>query len=159
MRIADRLSGSVLALFGLLVIWGSTRLPQVPGVRFGADLLPLGLGIALLGFGLIIALSSRRDGRVWINLEDWRGKDSDRRRDRLAAIWSLGGLALGLVLFEPLGFPLYGMGFMAVMMALMGARWPVIALICPGFILLLHYVFSGLLRVSLPAGPLAGILS
>lgn len=159
MRIADRLSGSALAMFGLLVIWGSTRLPQVPGVRFGADLLPLGIGIALLAFGLIIALSSWRDGRALINLDDWRGKGRGTRRDRLAAIWSLGGIALGLVLFEPLGFPLYGMGFMAVMMALTGARWPVIALVCPGFILLLYYVFSGLLRVSLPAGPLAGILS
>ncbi|MFW2545183.1 tripartite tricarboxylate transporter TctB family protein [Primorskyibacter sp. 2E107] len=154
MRIGDRLFGPLLALFGLLVIWGATRLPKVPGVRFGADLLPMGIGIALVGLGLLVLLSGLRRPGGLLNVDDWKG----RGRDGLAAAWSLGGLLIGMVLFEPLGFPLFGMLFMAVMMALMGARWPVIAVVSPTFILLLYYVFSGLLRVSLPAGPLGVIL-
>ncbi len=154
MRIGDRLFGPLLAAFGLLVIWGASGLPKVPGVRFGADLLPMGIGIALVAFGLLILLAGLRGADPVLDFADWRG----RGRDALAALWSLGGLLGGMALFEPLGFPLVGMAFMAVMMALMGARWQVIAVVCPVFILLLYLVFSGLLRVSLPAGPLGVIL-
>ncbi|QPM92351.1 tripartite tricarboxylate transporter TctB family protein [Pseudooceanicola algae] len=154
MRIADRLFGPLLAAFGLLVIWGARGLPKVPGVRFGADLLPMGVGIALVLFGTVILIGGLRVPAAFLDLDDWKG----RGRDSLAALWAFAGLLLGIFLFEPLGFPLFGILFMAVLMALMGARWPVIAVVSPGFILLLYYVFSGLLRVSLPVGPLEGIL-
>jgi putative tricarboxylic transport membrane protein len=154
MRIGDRLFGPLLAVFGLLVIWGANGLPKVPGVRFGADLLPMGIGIALVLFGVLILVAGLRVPAAFLDLDDWQG----RGRDGFAALWAFVGLLLGIVLFEPLGFPLFGILFMTTMMALMGARWPVIVVVAPGFILLLYYVFSGLLRVALPAGPLEAIL-
>ncbi|MBE3639268.1 tripartite tricarboxylate transporter TctB family protein [Mangrovicoccus algicola] len=155
MRIADRLLGPVLALFGLFVIWEAHKLPAVPGVRFGADLLPTGAGVLLVLFGGLILLSGlRQPQEALLHLDDWKA----RGLNGVAALWAFGGLLLGMVLFEPLGFPLTGILFMAGMMALMGARAAVIVTVAPIFVLLLHYVFSGLLKVSLPAGVLDGVL-
>ena len=171
MKIADRAVGPVLMLFGALVIWGALRLPQVPGVRFGADLLPMAAGAALVLFGVLILRSGLREGAVpdakanpgaaaepkrstALDLSDW----AVPWRMRAAALWALGGLAAGTVLFRPLGFPLFALIFTVGLMALMGARWRIIAIIAPIFVLLLHLAFAGLMRVSLPAGPLEGIL-
>lgn len=154
MKIADRLFGPVLAVFGLSVIWGASRLPSVPGTRFGADLLPTAIGCALTGFGALLLLSGLRRDEPLFDLGDWAGVP----RARLAAIWALLGPLLGIFLFDPLGFVLFAMLFMAPMMVLMGARWRVVAVVTPGFVLLLYYVFSGPLRVALPAGPLEALL-
>lgn len=154
MRIGDRLIGPFLAAFGVLVIWGASKLPSVPGVRFGADLLPTAIGVALAVFGVIIGISGLRQRAQLIDVSDWH----TRLRDGVAALWSLVGLVIGILAFEPLGFPLFGIGFMAVMMALMGARWPVIVTVAPVFVFVLYFVFSGILRVSLPVGPLGGLL-
>ncbi|SDI82789.1 tripartite tricarboxylate transporter TctB family protein [Alloyangia pacifica] len=154
MRIGDRLFGPFLALLGMFVIWEAQKLPKIPGVRFGADLLPTGAGILLVVFGGLILLSGLRQPGQLLNVDDWKR----RGRSGLAALWSLGGLLLGMVLFETLGFPLMGTLFMAVMMTLMGARLRVTIIVAPFFVLLLYYVFSGLLKVSLPAGMLDGIM-
>lgn len=153
MRIGDRIFGPLLAVFGAGVIRESSRLPSIPGVRFGADLLPTAIGAVLIVLGGMILWSGLR-AQVAVPAEG----GSFRGRSGLAALWSLGGLVLGLVLFEPLGFPLFAAGFMAVMMALMGARLRTIVLVAPVFVLALYYLFTAGLRVSLPAGLLAGLL-
>ncbi len=153
MRIGDRIFGPLLAVFGAGVIWESSRLPSIPGVRFGADLLPTAIGAALIVLGGMIMWSGlRAQAAVPAEVGSFRG------RSGLAALWSLGGLVLGLVLFEPLGFPLFGIGFMSVMMALMGARLRTTLLVASAFVLALYYLFTAGLRVSLPAGLLAGLL-
>ncbi|WP_116084054.1 tripartite tricarboxylate transporter TctB family protein [Tropicimonas sp. IMCC34011] len=154
MRIADRLFGPLLTAFGLAVLWGAAQLPRVPGVRFGGELMPTIYGIALIVFGGIIFLTGLREGGPAFDADEWRG----RGRAGLAAAWSLAGLLLGMVLFEPLGFPLFGLLFVAVMMGLMGARPLTILIVAPVFVLTLYLTFSGVLRVSLPAGPLGAIL-
>ncbi|WP_116600152.1 tripartite tricarboxylate transporter TctB family protein [Primorskyibacter marinus] len=153
MRIGDRIFGPLLAVFGAGVIWESTQLPSIPGVRFGADLLPIAIGAVLVVLGGMVLWSGLRE-QAAVPAEG----GSYKGRSGLAALWSLGGLLLGLMLFEPLGFPLFGIGFMAVMMALMGARLRTIVLVAPAFVLALHYLFTAGLRVSLPAGLLAGVL-
>ncbi len=154
MKIADRIMGPLLALFGLCIIWRAHHLPSIPGARFGPDLLPTIIGITLILFGGILFAHSARETTPLINLSEWQVTT----RNKLAAIWALGGLLAGTFLFEPLGFVLFGTLFMAGLMALMEARLPTIIVIAPLFTLALYLTFAGLLRVELPAGPLAGIL-
>lgn len=154
MRIADRIIGPFLVLFGMLVFWGATQLPKVHGVRYGADLLPKFIGVTLLILGALILIKGLESKEVVLDVESWKGQP----KESLAALWSVLGLVLSMILFKPLGFPICGAIFVAIMMALMGARWQLIVLIAPTFVLMLHLVFSGILRVSLPAGPLEAIL-
>lgn len=154
MKIADRAFGPFLALFGLLVIWGASRLPKVPGVRYGAEILPTIIGVTLLILGALVLIKGLKNRDPLFDISDWRGQP----RENLAALWSVLGLLLGMLLFKPLGFPIFGTVFMAVMMALMGARWRMIVLVAPSFVFLLYFVFTGVLRVSLPAGPLEAFL-
>ena len=77
---------------------------------------------------------------------------------RLAAIWAIGGLVAGGFLFEPLGFVLFGIVFMAGLMLLMGARGVTVALVAPIFVIALHLLFTRVMFVDLPAGVLEGWL-
>lgn len=156
MRISDRVIGPVLLLFGVVVIWGASGLPTVPGVRFGADLMPSLIGVCLIGLGLSIAVggfASKERDRL-LDISEW----SVSLRNKLAAIWSLGGLILGGLLFEVIGFPLLGVIYMAVLMTLMGTRPRTTAAVSIFVVAALYIGFSKGLLVPLPAGLLGGIL-
>lgn len=156
MKISDRITGPALSLFGAAVIVGATRLPTVPGVRFGADLVPILVGVGFFGLGIAIALGGfiAGGGQKMLDLSEW---DVSWRK-RLAAIWTMGGLVIGILVFETVGFPLYGIVYMAVLMLLMGTSWKTTAIISPLVVLILYFGFSKGLLVPLPAGVLGGIL-
>ncbi|WP_081725868.1 tripartite tricarboxylate transporter TctB family protein [Martelella sp. AD-3] len=157
MKISDRITGPALSLFGAAVIVGATRLPTVPGVRFGADLMPMLVGIGFIGLGIAISMGAfiAGGGQKLIDLSEWHVP----MRKKLAAVWTLAGLVLGIFLFETVGFPLYAFIYMAVLMLLMGASWMVTVIVSPTVVLLLYVGFSKGLLVPLPAGLLGGILS
>ena len=156
MKLSDRISGAAIALFGVLVIVGASQLPTIHGVRFGADLIPRLIGIALVGLGGIIAIAgfAAKDQATLIDWSEW----DVPTRDKLAALWSLLGLVLGGLLFEFVGFPLLGIIYMSGLMALMGAKLKVIATIAPSTVLALYFGFSKGLLVPLPVGFLGDIL-
>nr|WP_272210022.1 tripartite tricarboxylate transporter TctB family protein [Marinicella sp. W31]MDC2875874.1 tripartite tricarboxylate transporter TctB family protein [Marinicella sp. W31] len=156
MKISDRITGPALSLFGVAVIVGAMQLPTVPGVRFGADLMPMLVGIGFIGLGIAISVGGFIAGgdQKLIDLSEWRVP----WRKKAAAFWTLGGLVLGIFVFHAVGFPLYAFVYMAVLMLLMGASWPVTVIISPTVVLLLYFGFSKGLLVPLPAGLLGGIL-
>lgn len=156
MKISDRITGPALSLFGVAVIVGASQLPTVPGVRFGADLMPMLIGIGFIGLGIAIGLGGFIAGgdQKLFDLSEWRVP----WRKRAAAFWTLAGLLIGILLFQSVGFPLYAMIYMAVLMLLMGASWPMTAVISPVVVLILYFGFSRGLLVPLPAGVLGGIL-
>lgn len=156
MRISDRVSGPAILFFGAAVIWGATKLPSVPGVRFGADLMPTLIGVGLICLGLSIfigSLSVKEPVRI-LDLSEW----DVPLRNKLAAIWSLAGLVIGGLLFEQVGFPLMGIIYMAVLMTLMGTKPKVTALVSILVVGALYIGFSKGLLVPLPIGLLGGLL-
>src|SRR5215475_6852366 len=56
----DRMSGSVLVLFALLVIWESRRLPLGTFRQPGPAFVPILLALLLLIFGIFVVLTARR---------------------------------------------------------------------------------------------------
>ncbi|MDS9469746.1 tripartite tricarboxylate transporter TctB family protein [Paracoccus sp. MBLB3053] len=154
MKLSDRIVGPGLILLGAAVILAAMRIPDVPGVRFGADLMPVICGCGFVLFGAVLTRSGLRDSEPLAEFDDWRVAP----RKLLSAIWVVGGLCAGIVLFEPMGFALFGIIFMAGLMVLMGARPLTVAVIAPSFVLALYLVFSRIMFVDLPAGPLEGIL-
>lgn len=156
MRISDRITGPALMLFGAMVIWGAFQLPTVPGVRFGADLMPTLIGVGLIVLGTSITIGSLTSGEKskLIDLSEW----DVPARNKLAAVWSLLGLVLGGLLFEQVGFPLLGVIYMAVLMTLMGTSKKATALVSIVVVGALYIGFSKGLLVPLPLGLLGGIL-
>ncbi|WP_176086095.1 tripartite tricarboxylate transporter TctB family protein [Martelella sp. HB161492] len=156
MKISDRITGPALSLFGAVVIVGAMQLPTVPGVRFGADLMPTLIGIGFICLGLAIALGGflTEKGRTFLDVSEWRVP----LRNYAAAIWTLGGLVIGIFLFQSVGFPLIGIIYMAGLMLLMRARILTTVIVSPVVVLILYYGFSKGLMVPLPAGILGGIL-
>ncbi|CAN7708987.1 MULTISPECIES: tripartite tricarboxylate transporter TctB family protein [Neorhizobium] len=156
MKLSERLIGPGLILFGGGVIIASADLPQVPGVRFGADLMPSITGGALILFGGLLGWKawSKPLTEPLVDTSEWEVS----LRKRLTAIWTIGALLAATLLFQSVGFPLIGLIFMTVLMVLMGARPLTIAIVAPLFVLALHLSFTRIMHVELPAGPLGAFL-
>lgn len=156
MKLSDRLVGPGLILLGGGVIAAAAQVPQVPGVRFGADLMPGIAGGALILFGALIGWTAWSQPRntPLADVSEWNVS----WRKRLTAAWTIGGLLAGSLLFQSVGFPLLGLMFVAVLMALMGSRPLTIVIVAPLFVLALHLGFTRIMHVELPAGPLGGLL-
>ncbi|MTH80233.1 tripartite tricarboxylate transporter TctB family protein [Paracoccus aestuariivivens] len=154
MKLSDRIFGPGLVLLGAGVVLAALRIPDVPGVRFGADLMPAICGCGLALFGVFLTRAGLREAGPLASFDDWRVSP----RNLLAALWVVLGLCAGLFLFESLGFPLFGMIFMAGLMVLMGARPLTVALVAPLFVLALHLAFTRIMFVDLPVGPLGTVL-
>jgi len=115
------------------------------------------IGIGFIGLGIAIGLGGFIAGggdKKLFDLSEWRVP----WRRKAAAFWTLAGLLVGILLFQSVGFPLYAMIYMAVLMLLMGASWPLTAVLSPVVVLILYFGFSKGLLVPLPAGVLGGIL-
>jgi putative tricarboxylic transport membrane protein len=154
MKLSDRLIGPALIVLGAGVAYAASGLPAVPGVRFGADLMPTICGAMLIIFGAVITRAGLRDAGPAVSIAEWRVPLSQR----LAAIWAIGGLVAGGFLFEPLGFVLFGVVVLGGGVLLMGARGITVALVAPIFVIALHLLFTRVMFVDLPAGVLEGWL-
>ncbi len=152
MRIDDRLIGGALALLSLAIILGARELPTVPGTRFGPELMPTLIGIAMgvLSIRIFITGVLQNTGSGWVDLSEWKGP----RRPVYCAIWTIAGVAVGVLLLPIVGFPLFGLGFALPLMLLMGARFLPAILTSVCLVLAAQFVFARLLLVPLPAGPL-----
>ena len=151
MRIDDRIIGGALALLSLAIILGARGLPSVPGTTFGPALMPTLIGIAMgvLSIRILVTGLLQKSSTGWFDLSEWKGAS----RPVFCALWTLAGIALGIVLLPIIGFPLYGLGFALPLMLLMGARPLHAVLTSVGLVLVAQFVFARLLFVPLPAGP------
>lgn len=152
MRLDDRLTGALLVLLGIAVAIAARGIPAVPGTTFGPDLLPTIIGVALAVCGGVICLGGVRAAAPgpWLDLSDWRG----RTCGIIGAVWAIGGTILGVVYLQAIGFPLFAFGFALPLMLLMGAKPLVSAVVSAVVALVAFAIFSYLLLVPLPVGPL-----
>lgn len=151
-RRPDRAGLVIAVLLAVLaaVIFYETRAMKVTAAyaRVGPTTFPyvIAAGLAVLAAGT--ALSA------------WRGGFPEREPERLSPIvWIVGGLVLQLLLLKPAGFSI-GTGLLFAFTARAFGRGPLWLTIPVGivFALAVWLVFSRLLMLSLPAGPLERLI-
>jgi putative tricarboxylic transport membrane protein len=159
MQFSDRATGLFLVALGGLAAYGGSRLPPVPGQQVGPNIFPLVIGIGLCLCGVLIALgvghSFEEEAEADLAAHSDPVEDAPQR-----AGWWRGLMALippGLLLFYVLTVDRLGFALTAGLMVLtasvaLGARPRLaipLAIVAP---IIVHLLFSKLLRVPLPPG-------
>ena len=153
----DRLAGLVVALFGAWFLWQANELGEGPGyAAVGPKVFPIIVGLGLLGSGLALLAAG---GAARATTADEAGDEA-----ALPVDWrTLGGLA-GLLaayvlLFQPLGFLLTSALFLPAGAWVLGNRAHGRAVLAGVLLSVTVYlVFTRLLGLELPAGPLEALL-
>lgn len=153
MQLSDRVTGAFLIVLGGLAAYGGSRLAPVPGQQVGPDVFPMVVGTGLCLCGGLIMLG------VGHRFEEEAHSDEAQGVPRHIG-WLRGSMALippALLLFyvlsvDRLGFVLTA-GLMVLTVALaLGARPRLAIPLAIGAPLIVHLLFSKLMRVPLPPG-------
>lgn len=122
----------------------------MPGQHFGPALFPGLIAAGMAACGVLLIWRGARSTRPRLRIEPWMR----RPRPLIGFISVLGGLALYVVLADPLGFHLTGFLLVLLWTLVFGARPALavsVAIVAP---VLIHLAFYKLLRVPLPWGVL-----
>jgi putative tricarboxylic transport membrane protein len=150
MKINDALMGALLLALGVVVLWQIQSYPAMPGQKYGAALFPGLIAAGLVVCGALLVVRGAKSGAAWLALDAWM----TRARPAAGFICVLIGLALYVVLADPLGFHLTGFLLLLAWTLVLGARPAVavpVAILAP---ILIHLAFYKLLRIPLPWGVL-----
>jgi putative tricarboxylic transport membrane protein len=141
----DRVSGSVLVIFSLLVIWQSRLLPLGTFRQPGPAYIPVLLASLLLIFGVIlVATGGRAPALSTIRWNEWR----QALAIFLACILAVFGI-------ERLGYRLTVLLMLGFLLKLVERRgWALSAILALVLAFGSFYLFHTLLRVPLPLGPM-----
>jgi putative tricarboxylic transport membrane protein len=148
---SDRVSGSVILLFGLAVAAMASQFPAIAGQVVGPSVFPTAIGLGLAICGGVLAL--RSGAAVAAPVGGWRQRPR-RLLDVGLVVFSLIFFAVAL---EPLCFLLTNLACLAALMLAFGARRQWILPVAVTVTLGMHYAFYTLLRVPLPWGVLTGL--
>jgi putative tricarboxylic transport membrane protein len=155
MRLPDRVTGLFLVGLGAAAAYGGWRLPPVPGQPVGPNVFPLVIGIGLALCGLAIAFGIGHSFEEEEEIVPYEGGEAPAPRGKLYALRAL--LPPALLLFyvavaDRVGFILTAAIIVYVTATALGARWKLalpITVLAP---IVIHLIFSKLLRVPLPIG-------
>jgi hypothetical protein len=141
----DRVAGVALALFGLFVIWESRALPLGTLRNPGPAFLPIALALLVVGVGgAIAALGARAPRLVDVDWQGWRHAVA------ICAACAFAALAL-----ERIGYrPTVAIAVLFLVGVVERQRAPVAIGMAVGLALASFFLFSTVLRVPLPRGPL-----
>jgi len=141
----DQLTGAALALVGVLVAWQSWQYPMGSLAEPGPGYLPFALGVALAGFGALVAIAGGRSPAF-----RWREFD-----DGPKGLAILAGLAFAALALERLGYRITIAVLLLYYLGVLERRpWTRTIVLTVIVSLGSHYVFAKLLRVPLPIGVL-----
>ncbi|MET3844916.1 tripartite tricarboxylate transporter TctB family protein [Bradyrhizobium sp. OAE829] len=155
MRLPDQVTGLFLVGLGAAAAYGGWLLPPVPGQPVGPNIFPLVIGSGLALCGLAIALGI---GRTFEEEEEIIPLEAGQARPPTGKLYGLRALLPpALLLFyvavaDRLGFIITAALIVFVTSSALGARWKLslpLAVMAP---VVIHLIFSKLLRVPLPAG-------
>ena len=155
MRLPDQVTGLFLVGLGTAAAYGGWLLPPVPGQPVGPNIFPLVIGSGLALCGLAIALGI---GRTFEEEEEIIPLEAGQARPPTGKLYGLRALLPpALLLFyvavaDRLGFIITAALIVFVTSSALGARWKLslpLAVMAP---IVIHLIFSKLLRVPLPAG-------
>jgi hypothetical protein len=145
MLTTDRVSGAVLAIFALGVIWESRGLPLGTFREPGPAYLPVLLAVILLLVGLLlVGAGGRAAPLAAASWSEWR---------HAAAI--LCGCAFAALAFERLGYRLTVLLVLTFLLKSVEKKsWLLTVTFALGMAIGTFYLFHTILRVPLPYGPL-----
>jgi putative tricarboxylic transport membrane protein len=157
MRVNDAILGMIVIVFSGLVIWEARSYPALPGVPYGPGLFPTVVAGAMIFGGLVLLVKGlgNRKRTGWVALDQWARKP--RTYGTLGLIF--GSLLFYILFSERLGFLITS--FLILMALLLWTRrgrrvWST-SIIAVFFPLLVFFLFSEMLRIPLPPGPLVGL--
>ena len=156
MRINDAILGLVLLGLGVAIVLISGTFPESRTTSFGPGFFPSLLGYLMAGGAVILIVGGIRElePRSFVQLEDWW-----RRPRTLVDVLAVPAAGFAYVLVvERLGFALTGFLIVAALLWLYRVRRALVLPVAAAIALSLVYVFSVLLRVPLPRGPLEAVL-
>lgn len=134
-----------LVAIALVIFWDSARLASVTGYSpVGPATVPYAIAICLIGLA------------IWTAIEAWRNEFPSRDRQELGPVfWVVAGLAAQMILLKIAGFSIATGLLFAFTARAFGKRklWYSIP-IGIAFSFVIWVIFSQLLQLSLPAGPL-----
>lgn len=140
-------AGVLVAVAGAVSIAGGLQIPDSGQLSdpLGPRAFPLGLGVAALVLGALLAIRSRFDGAA--------GAADTGRRRTVAVL--LGAIVVYVGLLIPLGYPITTVVFLGLLFRYLGERrWWVCAAIAIPVTAALYFGFAYGLGVALPTGPL-----
>lgn len=132
------------------MLWHVQGFPAMPGQKVGPALFPGLVAAGLAACGALLVWRGLRSSGRWLVLGSW----AYRVRPLIGFVSVLAGLALYVVLAEPLGFHLTGFALMLAWTLIFGARPGVAVPVSIAAPILIHLAFYKLLRVPLPWGVL-----
>lgn len=145
MLTTDRVAGLVLLLFSLGVMWETRVLPLGSLHQPGPGTMPMLLAIALAAMGLLVAIAG--GGSPPLASLAWPEKQH--------ALAILAACAFAALALERLGYRLTVLLLLAFILGPVERKRPVVvAATALGLSLGTFFLFSNLLRVPLPRGPL-----
>jgi putative tricarboxylic transport membrane protein len=154
MKVHDALTGVALLVFGLFVLWHVQAFPAIPGQKYGAALFPGVIASGLAICGVLLMVRGFKLGSPLVVWAAWTG-----HRRAVAAFFSvIAGLALYVLIAEPLGFHLTGFLLLLGWTLVFGTRPAVavpVAIVGP---IIIHLAFYKLLRIPLPWGVLKNVI-
>jgi putative tricarboxylic transport membrane protein len=131
-------------------VWHVQGFPAMPGQKVGPALFPGLIAGGLAACGALLVWRGLRSGDRWLMLGSW----VQRPRPLIGFVSVLAGLAIYVVLAEPLGFHLTGLALTLAWTLIFGARPAVAVPVSIAAPVLIHLAFYKLLRVPLPWGVL-----
>ena len=151
MKLGDSLLGTLVAVCGAALVAASFGFREMPGQPISAGFFPRLIGFALVGVGLLLAVSAA-DRRLV-------GRSAAfARRGPWPAVLLVAGIGLWILLVQPMGFVaatallIFGTGL------LLGGRFSVAAMVAPPAAIVLYYLFAVALRVPLPRSAIETML-
>ena len=139
----------ILAVIAVVIWQDAARLPQAGGYAgVGPADVPRWIAVGLAGLSLWSLIEAFRSGKV------------EREAQNIAPIlWIVGGLAAQLALLTTAGFSIAtGLLFAATARAFGKRNLALTVPVGIAFALVVYLLFAGLLKLSLPAGPLEDLV-
>ena len=148
MRLNDAALGAVLLAVAGWVWWLTTFFPAFPGQDYGPNLFPRILASAIAICGAQLLLRGLRNRGRFLTLDGWT-----RDPVRLVSVLSIPAAGLFYLFFsDALGFIPTAFLILFVLFLWFRTRVIVALPVAAGMTLLVHWFFSGLMRVPLPRG-------
>jgi putative tricarboxylic transport membrane protein len=157
MRLSDGLSGLLMAVLGIAVMWHVSGFPTMPGVYYGPDLFPRIIAVGLIVCGGLCMLRAAGGGarQAFAIAAD---APLDTRRGALSGVYLVVSVLSYVVLGERVGFQILTFGILLVAFLWLNGK-PLRALaLALALTVVFDLMFRVLLRVPIPSGLLEGML-
>lgn len=150
MKFNDAITGAVLALVGVAVLFYAHGFPQIHGQQIGPAVFPSVVAVVMLGCGAMLMLSGwkARAQAPWYEVPDWMRSP----RHVGAFVTVIAATVVYIALGDLLGFFIVGTATLLVLFLVLGVRPPIAAMTAIVATAIIWYAFYKLLRVPLPWG-------